>query len=453
MRKKLFLLFVSCLAFVGNVCAEELGDGESVKIPDADIQATRTVDLPIKYIFNRFIPGTNNVPDTDGYDPDRGYRGFQLNVALPEGITCTAVKLNPALASYLPEYQIKKSLVDGETRLVGMEISMDLIPLNSNLDPSLLDEEGYADFCYLTLQAAEDIEVGKELVAQITHFEFDYATKVVLIPQESFKLSTLEKQPLPLSEEDTEIAEANDVEDDYLVTRTLKAGNWSTICLPFSMTTDEMKEAFGEDVALADFVNYETNAVNETDPVTDITVNFSSVTSGIDANHPYIIKTSKNVENFTVTGKTLNPDEEGCVKDYTERVKVGKVWVDFVYGSFKGTLHNGVDIKPYVDEDTEETMCPLFLSGNKFWYASENTKPLKGFRGYFVFLDKLDDVASANIGIMIDNEADYIEGISTSQVANGDVYTVSGMYVGKNLDLKKLPRGMYIVNNKKVVVK
>lgn len=445
MRKKLFLLLVSCLAFVGNVCAEELGDGESVKIPDADIQATRTVDVPIKYIFNRFIPGTNNVPDTDGYDPDRGYRGFQLNVALPEGITCTAVKLNPALASYLPEYQIKKSLVDGETRLVGMEISMDLIPLNSNLDPSLLDEEGYADFCYMTLQAAEGIEVGKELVAQITHFEFDYATKVVLIPQESFKLSTVEKQPLPLSEEDTEIAEANDKEDDYLVTRTLKAGNWSTICLPFSMTTDEMEEAFGANVALADFVGYDTDAAKEGDPISEITVNFSSVTSGIDANHPYIIKTSKNVENFTVTGKTLSPDEEGSVIDF----KIKRVW----YGSFKGTLHSGVDIKPYYDSENECTIHPLFLSGNKFYYASENTKPLKGFRGYFTFYDALSDVASANIGIMIDNEADYIEGISTSQVANGDVYTVSGMYVGKNLDLKKLPRGMYIVNNKKVVVK
>lgn len=449
MRKKLFLLLVSCLAFVGNVCAEELGDGESVKIPDTDIQAARTVDVPIKYIFNRYIPGTNNVPDTEGYDPDRGYRGFQLNVALPEGITCTAVKLNPALASYLPEYQIKKSLVDGETRLVGMEISMDLIPLNSNLDPSLLDEEGYADFCYLTLQAAEDIEVGKELVAQITHFEFDYATKVVLIPQESFKLSTLEKQPLPLSEEDTDIAEATTEPDDYLVTRTLKAGNWSTICLPFSMTTDEMKEAFGEDVALADFDSYDTNEVEEDDdPITNITVNFQTVTSGIEKNHPYLIKTSKNVESFTMKNITLDPDEAACHKDY--KVKIGKVTV--TYGSFIGTLHNGVDIKPYLDEDNE-TVRPLFLSGNKFYYSSESTNPLKGFRGYFTFLDVLTDVASANIGIAIDNEVDYIEGISSVHYANGAVYTISGMYVGKDIDLNKLPSGIYIVNNKKVVVK
>ena len=447
MRKKLFLLLVSCLAFVGNVCAEELGDGESVKIPDVDIQVSRTVDVPIKYIFNRYIPGTEEVPD-------KGYRGFQVQIVLPEGITCTAVKLNPALASYLPDYQIQKSFKDGELRIIGMEVATDLIPLNSNLDESLLDEEGYADLCYLTLAASEDLEAGEDLAAEITHFEFDYATKVVLIPQESFTLTTVEKEPIPLSEEDIEIAEANENEDDYIVTRTLKAGNWSTICLPFAMTTDEMEKAFGDNVALADFVNYETNEVEaDDDPITNITVNFSNVTSGIEANHPYIIKTSKNVENFTVSGKTLSPDEEGSVKEYTERIKVGKVWIDYVYGSFKGTLHNGVDIKPYVDAETSETMYPLFLSGNKFWYASESTKPLKGFRGYFVFLDKLDDIASANIGIMIDNEADYIEGISTSQVANGAVYTISGMYVGKDIDLNKLPSGIYIVNNKKVVVK
>ena len=443
MRKKLFLLLVSCLAFVGNVCAEELGEGESVKIPDTDIQVSRTVDVPVKYIFNRYIPGTEEVPD-------KGYRGFQLQIVLPEGITCTAVKLNPALASYLPDYQIQQSIKDGELRILGMEIALDLVPLNSNLDPSLLDEEGYADLCYMTLAASEDLEAGEDLAAEITHFEFDYATKVVLIPQESFTLTTVEKEPLPLSEEDTDIAEATTKPDDYLVTRTLKAGNWSTICLPFDMTTEEMKEAFGDEVALADFDSYDTNEVEEDDdPITNITVNFQTVTSGIEKNHPYLIKTSKNVESFTMKNITLDPDEAACHKDY--KVKVPKVgWV--LFGSFIGTLHNGVDIKPYLDEN-DETVRPLFLSGNKFYYSSESTNPLKGFRGYFTFRDVLTDVASANIGIAIDNEVDYIEGISTVHYANGAVYTISGMYVGKDIDLNKLPSGIYIVNNKKVVVK
>ena len=38
-------------------------------------------------------------------------------------------------------------------------------------------------------------------------------------------------------------------------------------------------------------------------------------------------------------------------------------------------------------------------------------------------------------------------------MSNDDVYSVSGIYMGKAKDMKKLPKGMYIVNNKKVILK
>ena len=36
-------------------------------------------------------------------------------------------------------------------------------------------------------------------------------------------------------------------------------------------------------------------------------------------------------------------------------------------------------------------------------------------------------------------------------IENGKVYTVSGQYVGENIDIKRLPKGVYIVDGVKVV--
>ena len=93
----------------------------------------------------------------------------------------------------------------------------------------------------------------------------------------------------------------------------------------------------------------------------------------------------------------------------------------------------------------------MFLSDNKFWYSNGSTK-IKGFRGYFVFdeyLTKLDE-ANSKINIVFDGDATAIGNIN-KQNANEDIYSVSGMNVGK--DASRLQRGVYIVNGKKVVKK
>lgn len=42
------------------------------------------------------------------------------------------------------------------------------------------------------------------------------------------------------------------------VKRTIKANEWSTLVLPFAMTAEQVKSAFGNDVQLADFTGVET---------------------------------------------------------------------------------------------------------------------------------------------------------------------------------------------------
>ena len=114
------------------------------------------------------------------------------------------------------------------------------------------------------------------------------------------------------------------------------------------------------------------------------------------------------------------------------------------YGKFTGTF-----VKTMVPTDG------LFLSGNKFWYSVGKTN-IKAFRGWFeldAVLDKETDFG-ANIGFVIDGEPTTVDGIPAIMTrASGDVYTLQGQYVGRDIELKRLPSGIYIIDGKKRVIK
>ena len=89
-----------------------------------------------------------------------------------------------------------------------------------------------------------------------------------------------------LSETSASIPEGTTEAVELLVKRTIKSDTWSTLCLPFSMTEDQLTAAFGDDVQLAEFIDYD--AEYDGDAVTSISVNFENVnlSNGLEANWP-----------------------------------------------------------------------------------------------------------------------------------------------------------------------
>lgn len=219
---------------------------------------------------------------------------------------------------------------------------------------------------------------------------------------------------------------------DVRVKRTIKANEWSTICLPFAMTEAQVKEAFGNDVLLGDFAGAESE-FDEDDNVTGIAVSFDEA-SAIEANHPYVIKVSQPVEEFTVDGVNIVADEDEAYIEF-DNGKSGSRRV--VYSGFYGTYHAGT----VLDEFT------LFLYDNKFWYSTGQTK-MKAFRAYFTFLDILTDVENAAGVIEFKMNFDDATGLRTidhSSLTIDNYYNLAGQRVDRNY------KGVVVTKGKKFV--
>jgi len=167
-----------------------------------------------------------------------------------------------------------------------------------------------------------------------------------------------------------------------------------------------------------------------------IKVNFNTATA-IEANHPYIIKVSTPVTEFTVESVDIDPENEPTVAA-VKRTK--KQWSEMI-----GTY--------VVKTELEEQM--LFLSGNKFYYSAGLTK-MKAFRAYFDFYDVLTEVengAAARITMSVGGETTGIGQISNLNPQSSNLYDLQGRRVDNVQDVQSVKKGVYIRDGKKVVVK
>lgn len=214
------------------------------------------------------------------------------------------------------------------------------------------------------------------------------------------------------------------------VKRSIKAGEWSTICLPFAMNKSQADAAFGSGYVVKQYTGYTATIDESTLIPSAITVNFAEYTLSalkkMQPGTPYLIKTTKDIESFDVDGVNISTDLNDVSGDETNYGLTGK---------FKGVL--------------AKTTVPnngLFISDNKFYYSTGNTT-IKAFRGWFNLEAVLNVPAGAPVFINIDGETTGIENIQRT-AGDDRYYNLNGQHV------ENLKKGqIYIKNNKKVVVK
>lgn len=336
-------------------------------------------------------------------------KAFQFDLVLPDGITVTNVEKSERLPDGIVlDYN---ALSTANTyRFIGYQIGNTPFSGTSGC------------FVYVTLSASDALTVGSNLTGNISDIS------LTVIPTDeyeakgsSFEITIVEPADpwVTLDENSTTLPEASDGETEIKVKRTLKANQWNTICFPFAMTRTQKNEVFGEDVKLATYGGYEIAEDG-------INVLFDEVRSikGIDANKPYIIKTSKDISEFMITSIIVpcnNAPFEG----------------DEEIGFFYGTLKAGGKVP---------ANC-LFLNGGDFWYSTGQSN-IKAFRGYFEFVDVLAslETAASNAKMVFRGETTDIKDV-TVETANDDMYDLQGRRI-VNPD-----KGVFIKNGKKVVIK
>lgn len=228
--------------------------------------------------------------------------------------------------------------------------------------------------------------------------------------------------------------------------RTFTQNQWTTLCLPFSVSASQMKKTFGDGVQLVE-MDHVTTTNNETYDGTTyfyktILMKNHVYNQMLVAGVPYLIKPDKTVTGATFTNvyfpsTAVNAGTVSVADNYTWRGTYGNV----------NTLGNG---DYYVSGKT----------GQFKYYTTEGHKS-NNFRAYLDFNSSTGakPVVFEAMSVGGEETATGIETIKVEELDptefnTGAVYNLNGQMVsGNSKDLNNLPAGIYIVNGKKYVVK
>ncbi len=362
------------------------------------------------------------------FDVAEQYSGWQFSLYMPEQVSTVksakGTSLFNAGSCHDESYTITSSYSEGVDGYVAL--SLETSPITGTNDMLIS----------IPVEAIDNLEVGTSYQASLKDIQFGNKDGIhtSFFDDVTFTITIGEPDDGRIKFDENAVSLPSYTageKGDVSMTRTIKAGQWSTIVLPFTLTKAKAETIFGSDVQLAEFSGFEVTYADEEDLSPDaIAINLSAYTmtakKGMTGGKPFFIKTSKDIESFEADDVTL----------FREITDVSKADEYDTPGKLTGTL-----VKSKIPADG------LFISDNKFWYSTGNTN-VKAFRAWFelgAVLNKDTDFGS-RISMVFDD--DTTTGISLSpslSQGEGAVYDLQG----RRVDEPKA-KGIYIVNGKKI---
>lgn len=316
---------------------------------------------------------------------------------------------------------------------------------------------------------------------------------------------------LVLDEESTDLRYLTEAKDEYTnsvlhLNRKLNANMWNSLILPVDLTWGQMKGAFGSEVKVAKLAALTENSVQF---VTVEPQNDDSVM--VKAFEPYIVYppytevrsaaytvdrfyTTEGEDNSSWLGanyesssdennrltKTINANHYDIPMVSLDREKLKRAvdldtWVSNTTFSSSGTpgtmVCKGTLAKTYENGEIisgrDDLNGDFFMykgkliqvpSGNKDNGGERYSYGLKAFRCWF----ELSSPSASSVSLMIDGVEDSTASIddihgssnSTSYKRGIEgVFNMHGQMVRRDNSLEGLPKGMYVVNGKKIIIK
>lgn len=217
---------------------------------------------------------------------------------------------------------------------------------------------------------------------------------------------------------------------------------WNSIILPVDMTAAQVKEAFGEGVQMAEFDRLENNWIKFS------TVNVAADGVVLHKNTPYIIYPTKEPlgnYSYTIDGVTKILDGHVYVANGINYDDQTSNLTHIVNGG--GMTYTGsYDSKTVVSADSY-----MFSKGDLVHTNKDHT--VKAYRCWLK-----DDMHTGKM-LMFSLDGNGLDGTTgihvieeNKQNTNTGIYNLGGVRMNTN-NVDKLPKGVYVVNNKVVVKK
>lgn len=300
---------------------------------------------------------------------------------------------------------------------------------NSYIDVKEIDNEGKA---YLRRQGpAANLGFYNN---NTIHFIYDYNKYVYIYKSITPSLTLGTSKSLSETVKDKDIT--GKVPSIKIDRSFVADGGWYSICLPFSLTADDINKQFKG----AEFQDF--NGVEQQDKT--INLKFKKVTT-TKVGKPYLIKPIKDITAADLT--FINKQIE----------QTTPVDVSYMLGSdanktftFKGVF------SPFTANSEELADKNIkFLSGEKGLdlVSPNGTGTMKCYRAYFVFPGKMS-IVETEAKITNHDEATAVQPVKRQEAETEHVvFSISGQKVAKVKNASQLPKGVYIINKRRIMVK
>ena len=314
-----------------------------------------------------------------------------------------------------------------------------IIVLNQECNKDILeDDENYDDTGYMTISEGYvtyrfPVKAGK------TYYLFASGTKLALSGFRFKQEESYSAEAVTLDGNGNNSTTINGLTEgkQYNVTlnnRSFGANKWYTVVLPFSVSQKQMKNVFGDGVKVLHYNN-----------VTGTTLNlFEHYYQMIVGGTPVLVKPSQNVTDPVFNNVTLTSKEV----------------VDIDYTGFKCTgSWDNVNFPAYSYFINANTNCFYLFDPTK---VAAGKAPHAGAFRTWIISSSGNPAAAKKLTMRINGIEDNSETTAiwnavignddNAEVASKGIYSLSGQKMNVT-DTRSLPKGIYIVNGKKYIVK
>lgn len=251
----------------------------------------------------------------------------------------------------------------------------------------------------------------------------------------TFGASSTEISNVTISQAEGYTYEAkNNAKVTLTLTKPLKENVWNAICLPFSMTEQQVRNAFGENARIAEFKKVDESGKNA---VASFGMHYYQL---ITAGKPCLIKPSQVSDTYTIQGVTIDAEKALTIVDSNKKF-------DFVGTYTPTTMHANSHFLGSNDGKLYYITADKEISGLKaFLKPAENNSGAK----LSIAFDSTDNDQDNNT-TGIEAIKDYTDQDAANSSVNKGIYNINGQFVGTNPAI--LPQGIYVKNGKKFIVK